>query len=744
MPPLRTLASGRNGAIGCDYSPSANAVYFVDFNRGEIVRIDLAAGTAQAIGSGYAFPEDIAIGPDGRAYVTERTGALLRVDLANAARSAATVLHSGMTAPQQIALSADGRRVYTVEYTQATSGGSLWRVDLSGATPVAQALVSGLREAVGVLVSADEQFALVNEQLGAGTVTRLTLASGARQQLVANVPAPFFMRWIDARRTELFLPLRDPHNRIVRISLAPRAPAVANVLNVPFRPSSVVVTPRARIVVCCDAVVEEHQLATDSAARILGIVYDPPGPDLKAERIVLQNRGANYVDLTGWTIRDAANHVYSFAAGLHVPPGDVLRLWTKTGTDGDGDVYWNRGMPVWNNTPGDVARLRDGQGADVDTHTYSTPSVKTTPGAGTTLGPGGGGAMYSPLVSPHDASLLYACCDMGGLYRSTNGGGAWRLVDGREIFVNITIDRAAPPRLLPPRPLACHPDPAKSDWLVAWSELRGLRLSRDRGATWSDVPTGTAWRVTALAIDPANGRLFAGTQNGAHFHDPDATGAWTGTGWTACAAQSGGPLTGAVVAFVLLPGGGSASHMLATRGDATQDGEVMRSVDGGSTWANASAGLPPTSGGRRRINDFAGGFNASLHPTAVVYATVPSDPAGTTGGVYGLDTAVGTWTRLVSGQLPATAGSGAVQYECLGVSPNNPNLVYVTGFAANAGWREFAGIFRSPDRGSTWQSVWTGATVTGGWLEFERPGFGGPPLGLSVRQHVPGSGPATA
>jgi hypothetical protein len=37
-------------------------------------------------------------------------------------------------------------------------------------------------------------------------------------------------------------------------------------------------------------------------------------------------------------------------------------------------------------------------------------------------GPGGGGYMYSPSISPFDANHLFLVCDMGGMYRSQDGG----------------------------------------------------------------------------------------------------------------------------------------------------------------------------------------------------------------------------------------------------------------------------------------------------------------------------------
>jgi hypothetical protein len=551
---VRTLATGLTGAIGCDYIPARNLLVFVDFNAGKIMTVDLTSGNVMTIGTGYGFPEDIVIGPDGdgAAYVTERVGTLVRVDLSNANRSAATVLHSGMVAPQQIALSADGKRAYTVEYT--SSGGQLWRVDL-GVSPSAQAVVSNLNEAVGLLISEDESFALISEQANTGTVSRFTIGTGDRQQLVGNVPAPFFMRWADARRTSFFLPLRDPQNRIVKVSLAPRQPTVTDVFQtVPFRPSSnVVTTSHARVIICSDAEVGEYQLPTGSGMKILGIVYDPPGPDIKAERIILQNQGSEAADLSGWTMRDAANHVYTFKSGTYAQPSDVLRLWTKSGQDGGGDLYWNRGAAVWNNTPGDVAKLRNAQGTDVDTYPYSTPSASVAPGAAQPVGPGGGGAMYSPVVSPHDPNLLYVACDMGGLYRSQNGGAEWTMIDGHQMMVSINIDRGNPPRVPPPKLVVCHPDQAKQDWLLAWGEFRGLRLSKDKGATWTEIPIGKSgmqsWAsttVTALGIDPDNGRLFVGTIDGAHYHDPDATGSWSGQSWNTCSV-----VAGHVISFVL-------------------------------------------------------------------------------------------------------------------------------------------------------------------------------------------------
>src|SRR2546428_13944798 len=48
-------------------------------------------------------------------------------------------------------------------------------------------------------------------------------------------------------------------------------------------------------------------------------------------------------------------------------------------------------------------------------------------------GPGGGGALFSPSFSPHNPNELYVACDLAGLYRSTDLGLSWSLVDFRQI-----------------------------------------------------------------------------------------------------------------------------------------------------------------------------------------------------------------------------------------------------------------------------------------------------------------------
>src|SRR5262249_41917602 len=150
-------------------------------------------------------------------YVTERSGDLVKVQLTSANRSAATVVCSGMTAPQQMFLDETHNAAYVVEYAPS---GNLWQINLT--TGAKTTVLSGLQNAVGVGLSADLQYAYISEQTtgpDSGRVSRFQLSSGSRQPIVKGLTAPFFLTWLDAGQTQLFVPERDPANRITVVNV---------------------------------------------------------------------------------------------------------------------------------------------------------------------------------------------------------------------------------------------------------------------------------------------------------------------------------------------------------------------------------------------------------------------------------------------------------------------------------------------------------------------------------------------
>jgi hypothetical protein len=212
------------------------------------------------LGTGYEQPEDVRVSGDGSfAYVTERAGNLLLVDLSNADRVNATMIASGMNAPQQLFVDQNAGLAYTVEYA---ASGTLWRVDLN--TSAMTAVVTGLDHAVGLVLSADGGYAYISEQStgpDGGRVSQFRLSDGTRTALATGLTAPFFLTWTTTGQTGLYCLQRDPANSLVTVDPAGGG---ATALGVPlaFRPSCCSVVNPGLLLVTCD---QELDLVTLSA-----------------------------------------------------------------------------------------------------------------------------------------------------------------------------------------------------------------------------------------------------------------------------------------------------------------------------------------------------------------------------------------------------------------------------------------------------------------------------------------------
>jgi len=220
------------------------------------------------LGTGYQQPEDVKLSNDNvNVYITERTGNLLRVGLGAPNRASATVISTGMTAPQQIALDEAHSAAYVVEYAPS---GRLLRIDLTTGTKTP--ILSNLNQPVGLLISQDLQYAYISEQTPGpdkGRISRYKLSDGSRTPLATGLTNPFFLTWSDASQTSMFVPERDPANRIGLLTVS--SAALQSVVGAtPVRPSSVAVTHPGEILVCSDQVIE-------SVDFVLGS-FKPNGP----------------------------------------------------------------------------------------------------------------------------------------------------------------------------------------------------------------------------------------------------------------------------------------------------------------------------------------------------------------------------------------------------------------------------------------------------------------------------------
>ena len=106
--------------------------------------------------------------------------------------------------------------------------------------------------------------------------------------------------------------------------------------------------------------------------KIVHIEANAPGDDRdnpNGEWIEIVNQGTDVVQMQGYTLKDAANKIYTFG-DFRVRPGRTFRLYSGVGEGSGLALYWGFvGESVWNNDS-DAAFLRDTNGALVDTYAY--------------------------------------------------------------------------------------------------------------------------------------------------------------------------------------------------------------------------------------------------------------------------------------------------------------------------------------------------------------------------------------
>jgi micrococcal nuclease len=109
------------------------------------------------------------------------------------------------------------------------------------------------------------------------------------------------------------------------------------------------------------------------SVSIVTIHEDAAGNDnenLNDEYIVLKNTGSETIDMAGWTLKDNADHTFTFPSGFLFGPGETVRIRTGSGTNTDDTLHWGSNSAIWNNN-GDTMILIDSSGNVALTREYS-------------------------------------------------------------------------------------------------------------------------------------------------------------------------------------------------------------------------------------------------------------------------------------------------------------------------------------------------------------------------------------
>lgn len=358
------------------------------------------------------------------------------------------------------------------------------------------------------------------------------------------------------------------------------------------------------------------------------------------------------------------------------------------------------------------------------------------------IGPGGGGTMIAPTVSPHDPGIVVEHCDMTGAYITLDGARSWRMFNLRGVVETFAFDPRNP-RIIYAGNQALwrtedtgrtwsmvFPDPRKNTvehqngdhadyslttgdasfpaghviseiaveaggsariW-IAFAAGRGngaalLYVSSDGGASWSREREFPGERILALAVEP-DALLVAGNRNVHRL---------AGSTWTTLAAVPPG---------ITRASGGRAdgrTFLYAT----SQRGEIHVSEDGGASWR---ASQTPASG---RLEAIA----TSARNGRVAYAGF----RGASNGIIKTNDGGRTWTivhqesnRPSKNLLPswiesrAQEGGQDVFFDTpwsLGVAPTDPDICYAT---------DLFRTYRTVDGGKNWETV-TSVKVGDSW-----------------------------
>jgi photosystem II stability/assembly factor-like uncharacterized protein len=163
----------------------------------------------------------------------------------------------------------------------------------------------------------------------------------------------------------------------------------------------------------------------------------------------------------------------------------------------------------------------------------ATASASDRPGGFTVIGPGGGGAMFHPTVSPHDPNTVLVACDMTGAYITHDGGSTWRMFSLRDVVRFFAFDPLDSKTIYAGTRNLWRSTDAGETWKLVYpkpSTIQGIRMNSDHSDETVIANPDPLGAIHALAIDPADNRvLFAAAGDGkgfALFSSQDSGATW--------------------------------------------------------------------------------------------------------------------------------------------------------------------------------------------------------------------------
>ena len=133
------------------------------------------------------------------------------------------------------------------------------------------------------------------------------------------------------------------------------------------------------------------------------------------------------------------------------------------------------------------------------------------PGDFRVIGPGGGGAMFNPTISPHDPNTILISCDMSGSYITHDGGRSWRMFNLRGVVDFFAFDPLDPKTMYAHATGLWRSTDAGEHWNLVYpnpSAVKGVKMNSDHSDEQILADPDPLNTISAMAVDPANSHVL--------------------------------------------------------------------------------------------------------------------------------------------------------------------------------------------------------------------------------------------
>lgn len=334
------------------------------------------------------------------------------------------------------------------------------------------------------------------------------------------------------------------------------------------------------------------------------------------------------------------------------------------------------------------------------------------PGNFRVIGPGGGGAMFNPTVSPHDTSTVLVSCDMTGAYVTHDSGQSWRMFNLRGTVRFFVFDPLVPNTIYAEVTGLWRSTDAGVTWKLIQpqpSAIQGIEMNSDHADERIVANPDPVGSIVALAIDPAD----SNTLYAAGVHDRKAAlyiSRDYGKSWQHTVDIAEPPLR--IWVDPHSPRNNRTLFIAAPHGMTVKTGEHIEKRPSPPDTAFAS---------------ISAGFGANSEP--VIYA------ASNKGALVSSDDG-STWRAC---PLP---GNGA-HVRAIATSLHHPKTAYLSYNRLQLDGKIWSGVAKTIDAGHTWALVWKEAdhaapNIHDAWITARfGPGWGENPLMLTVADQDP-------